>query len=74
MAFIRDRREERTGFQCSAPYGAAYDVQCDFVMVYGMNDSTAERIRAFKEKGYVIHLMVGIAWGGYADYLYGEYD
>ena len=74
MAFIRDRREERTGFQCSAPCGAEYDVQCDFVMVYGMNDTTAQRIKMFREKGYVIHLMVGIAWGAYTDYLYGEYD
>ena len=74
MAFIRDRKEERTGYQSSSALEPRVDNQCDFVMVYGMNDSTADRIKQFKEKGYVIHLMVGIAWGAYRDYLYGEYD
>ena len=74
MAFIRNRNEERTGYQNSAPLDERIDHQCDFVMVYGMNDSTAERIRIYREKGYVIHLMVGISWGDYRDYLYGRYD
>ncbi len=74
MAFIRNRNEERTGYQNSSPWSERIDNQCDFVMVYGMSDSTAQRIRSYKEKGYVIHLMVGIAWGAYRDYLYGEYD
>ncbi len=74
MAFIRSRTEERTGYQNSADLQAEYDNQCDFVMVYGMNDSTEQRIHHYKAQGYVIHLMTGIAWGGYQDYLYGEYD
>ncbi len=74
MAFIRTRAEERTGYQSSTPLMDAYDNNCDFVMVYGMNDSTAQRIKEYKEKGYVVHLMVGIAWGAYVDYLNGEYD
>ena len=74
MAFIRNREEERTGYQNSAPLSDRIDTQCDFVMVYGMNETTAERIRMYREKGYVIHLMVGISWGHYKDYLYGDYD
>ena len=74
MAFIRDKREERTGYQNSGPLMDECDTQCDFVMVYGMNDSTADRIAQYKARGYVIHLMVGIAWGDYRDYLFGEYD
>lgn len=74
MAFIRDRKEERTGFQNSSPLADRIDLQCDFVMVYGMNETTSERIRQFQAQGYVIHLMVGISWGHYTDYLYGEYD
>ena len=74
MAYIRDRREERTGYQNSAQLLGEYDTQCDFVMVYGMNDSTAQRIAGYRDRGYVVHLMVGIAWGDYRDYLFGEYD
>ncbi len=74
MAFIRDKREERTGFQSSSPLLKNIDSRCDFVMVYGLGDTAAERIKQHKEAGYVIHFMTGIAWGHYTDYLYGEYD
>ena len=74
MAFIRTPAEERTGYQSSTPLMDAYDNRCDFVMVYGVNDSTAQTIKEYKEKGYVVHLMVGIAWGAYVDYLNGQYD
>ena len=74
MAFIRNKTEERTGYQNSGPLMDNYDNQCDFVMVYGANNSTEERIRVHREAGYVIHLMLGISWGHYIDYLYGEYD
>lgn len=74
MAFLRDKKEERTGFQSSSPLLENIDNRCDFVMVYGLNDSAAKRIRQHKKAGYVIHFMTGIAWGHYTDYLYGEYD
>lgn len=74
MAFIRDKKEERTGFQSSSPLLKNIDNRCDFVMVYGLNDTSTDRIRAHKDAGYVIHFMTGIAWGHYTDYLYGEYD
>lgn len=74
MAYIRDRREERTGFQSGSPLKPSYDCGCDFVMVYRLNDSTADRIRAHKEKGYVVHFMTGISWGSYEDYLDGKFD
>ncbi len=74
MAFIRDKKEERTGYQNSQPLIDVIDNQCDFVMVYGLNDTTAQRIEKYRENGYVIHLMTGISWGGYVDYLYGKYD
>ncbi|MDQ0112227.1 hypothetical protein [Paenibacillus harenae] len=70
----RDRREERTGFQESAPYRASYDLQTDFVMVYGIDDTMPERIRQWKERGYIVHLMTGVAWGEYQDYLNGLVD
>ncbi len=74
MAYIRDRKEERTGYQQGSPLMASYDNQCDFVMVYRLNETTAQRVEQYREKGYVVHLMTGIAWGSYTDYLYGEWD
>ncbi len=74
MAFLRDKTEERTGFQASSRLLDGIDSRCDFVMVYGLNDTTLERIQQYQKSGYVIHFMTGIAWGHYKDYLYGEYD
>ena len=67
MAYIRDRSEERTSFQQSAAYSGKDNINTDVVMVYGLNDSTCERIAEYKKHGYVIHVMTGIAWGGYTD-------
>lgn len=50
------------------------DLECDFVMVYGIDDTMPDRIRQYREKGYVVHLMTGIAWGQYQDYLDGKWD
>ncbi|MEK3780595.1 hypothetical protein [Paenibacillus sp. FSL R5-0810] len=70
----RDRSQERTGFQESAPYHPDYDLQTDFVMVYGIDDTMPERIRQWKEQGYIVHLMTGVAWGKYNSYLDGQVD
>lgn len=68
-----DRNEERTGVQESSPYNERIDLQCDFVMVYGFGN-LKERARAWKKRGYVVHLMTGVSWGEYQDYLYGKFD
>ncbi len=68
-----DRREERTGVQEHAPYARRNDVQCDFVMVYGLDD-IKNRVKEWKRHGYVVHLMTGVSWGEYQDYLYGKFD
>ncbi len=74
MAYIREKSEELTGYQEAAEFRASIDLGCDFVMVYGIDDTMPERIAAYREKGYVIHLMTGIAWGEYQDYLDGKWD
>lgn len=68
-----DRKEERTGVQEQADFDTIFDVQSDFVMVYGFHN-LKERVKKWKKRGYVIHLMTGVSWGEYKDYLYGEYD
>ncbi len=74
MAYIRDKKEERTGYQIGDYPLGNVDNKCDFVMVYRLNESAAERIEKYRKLGYVIHFMTGISWGSYTDYLYGEYD
>ncbi len=74
MAFIRDKKEERTGYQNGAPLLDSIDCRCDFAMVYRLDENTVTRIEQHKKAGYVIHFMTGIAWGQYQDYLYGRYD
>lgn len=74
MAYIREKTEELTGYQAGGEFRPSVDLGCDFVMVYGIDDTMPERIRQYREKGYVIHLMTGIAWGEYQDYLDGKWD
>ncbi|WP_418558125.1 hypothetical protein [Hominenteromicrobium sp.] len=74
MAYIRKRSDELTGYQEHADFRPSIDLQCDFVMVYGLDKSMPERIRNFRTSGYVVHLMTGVSWGEYQIYLNGEWD
>ena len=42
MAYIRNRSEELTGFQDSAPYRPVTDFATDFAMVYGTDDTVVK--------------------------------
>ena len=66
--------EEKTCFQINAPWQAEYDVRADIAIVYGMSDNFNERVRGWKERGYGIQFMTGIAWGSYQDYFTGKFD
>ncbi len=74
MAYIREKTEERTGYQTGSELLPSVDNQCDFVMVYRYNESLHDRIKMYRDRGYVIHFMTGISWGHYVDYLYGRWD
>lgn len=74
MAYIRKNTEELTGYQEHAPLIPSIDLMCDFVMVYGTDETMPERVKQFVDAGYVVHLMTGIAWGQYQDYLDGKWD
>lgn len=67
-------RGERTGFQEIEPFHDGIDLQTDFVMVYGIDDSMPERVAQWKAHGYRVHLMTGSAWGEYQEYLGGKFD
>ncbi len=75
----------KTTFQTSRAWSPAIDTRADAVMVYGTGKSLAEdgpdgssavenRIRSWKERGYRVDFMTGIAWGGYNDYFTGKWD
>jgi len=68
------RIEERTSFQEASPYDPKTDSRADVAMVYGLDESFEERVARWQKAGYRIHVMTGVAWGGYQDYVRGEWD
>jgi len=68
---------EKTAFQVADGWSADYDVRSDVAIVYGINDAGGnfeERVKSWREKGYTVHFMTGIAWGQYQDYFLGKFD
>ncbi len=74
MLIDRKRGSEYTGFQESIPYSDKFSMQTDFAMVYGLNYDLPGRIREYRRHGYIVHLMTGVSWGNYQDYLDGKFD
>ena len=70
--------QQKTTFQTSSPWIPQIDVRSDMAIVYGVNDrkgSTFEqRVQSWRERGYNIAFMTGIAWGQYYDYFLGQWD
>lgn len=76
MAFAQ-QKGPKTTFQVSDAWSPAYDIRADAAIVYGINDAGgnfAERAKSWKDKGYTIQFMTGIAWGQYKDYFKGQFD
>lgn len=57
-----------TCFQEAGSYTPQLDIGSDMAVVYGVNDTFKDRVAQWREKGYNIGMMTGIAWGGYDDY------
>ena len=57
----------RTDFQEHAPFNPRKDIRADEVLVYGAQDF-AKRADPWRERGYTVGFMTGIAWGGYDAY------
>ncbi|MBO4547911.1 MAG: hypothetical protein J5758_01720 [Abditibacteriota bacterium] len=68
-----DQKNETTTFQEASPYSDRIDIKTDAVMVYGIG-GCEERLAKWKERGYITHLMTGVAWGDYQDFLFGQWD
>lgn len=67
-------KAEKTSFQVAAPWNAAFDVRSDIAIVYGMDSTFSERVKGYRDHGYNVQFMTGIAWGNYQDYFTGKFD
>lgn len=65
---------ERTCFQTDRPWGEKGNLRSDVAIVYGVDAGLPGRIQTWRDHGYRIHVMTGVAWGQYQDYLYGRFD
>ncbi|MEX8549059.1 MAG: hypothetical protein V5804_15785 [Mucilaginibacter sp.] len=70
--------KEKTAFQTSSPWRPEIDVRSDIAIVYGTNDRPGmtfeERVKTWRDHGYQVNFMTGIAWGEYFDYFLGKLD
>lgn len=68
----------KTTFQTAEHWKPATDIRADAVMVYGTGDRPGEtflqRVKSWRDRGYVANFMTGIAWGEYKDYFTGKWD
>src|SRR5215470_1666480 len=65
---------ERTCFQTGRAWTGAGNLRSDVAIVYGIDPGLPQRIQTWRERGYGIHVMTGVSWGPYQDYLYGRFD
>ncbi len=65
---------ERTCFQTAKPWTPQGNLRSDVAIAYGIDKSMPERVASWRDRGYRVHLMTGVAWGEYQDYLYGRFD
>ena len=72
--FDRAVDRERLSFQTSGPWSPRVDLNADVALVYGIGSSLPSRIEDWKSHGYRIHVMTGVAWGDYQDYVHGQWN
>ena len=61
-------------FQTSQGWSPRVNVEAQMVMVYGIDASMPQRIASWRDHGYRVAVMTGVAWGQYGDYLRGDFD
>jgi hypothetical protein len=71
-------QREKTAFQTSSGWIPQIDVRSDMAIVYGTGDRKGltfeQRVQSWRDHGYQIAFMTGIAWGAYFDYFLGKWD
>jgi hypothetical protein len=74
LPFDPQQHLERTCFQTGAPWSGVANLRSDVAIVYGVGPDLPQRIATWRERGYRIHVMTGVAWGAYQDYIEGRFD
>lgn len=69
-----DQTLERTCFQTGEAWSEFGNLRSDVAIVYGIDAKLPARIKSWRDRGYRIHVMTGVSWGEYQDYLYGRFD
>lgn len=70
----RPQDEERLSFQANDTWIPRVNVNSDIAMAYGIDKTLPDRLKNWKEHGYIPQVMTGVAWGEYQDFLYGRFD
>jgi hypothetical protein len=69
-----DQALDRTCFQTGKPWSPEGNLRSDVAIVYGIDTNLPARIETWRDCGYRVQVMTGVAWGNYQDYLYGRFD
>ena len=70
----RPQGEERLSFQTQGEWNPRVNLNADVAMVYDIDVTLPARLKTWKDKGYIPHVMSGITWGEYKEYYYGDFD
>ncbi|WP_282635564.1 hypothetical protein [Sphingobacterium thalpophilum] len=82
-ASAQDKDSVKTTFQSSREWRPTIDNRADAVMIYGTGGNPSDksrkvpfeqRVKSWRDRGYITHFMTGIAWGEYQDYFTGKWD
>jgi hypothetical protein len=78
LTFFIANAQEKTAFQTSHAWIPEIDVRSDIAIVYGVSERGGvkfeDRVKSWRDRGYTVHFMTGIAWGQYDDYFLGKWD
>src|SRR5690348_8629587 len=76
--FLTVTAQEKTAFQTAHHWIPEIDVRSDIAIVYGVSErgkmSFEDRVQSWRDRGYKVHFMTGIAWGQYDEYFLGKWD
>ncbi len=70
----RPASEERLSFQAQEPWRARVNLNADVAMAYDIDKTLPARLQSWIDRGYIPHVMTGVAWGEYQDYVFGRWD
>ncbi len=65
---------ENTCFQTGKLWTPEGNLASDVAIAYGIGANLPARMETWREHGYQVQVMTGVAWGEYQDYLYGRFD